>query len=633
MPRDADLKNGQLDTIAMHSSERSNAFGDVELSGIAHWNLRPWLIFGIGAIASALLFNFARGAIDDVARLRFERQARDAVAIMEERIQFYSDILYGLRALFSSRGMVSRLQFNRFVAALDLKDRFPGFDVVNYAAYVPAHAKEQFIESVRRDTSLDPLGYPHFDIRPAGERPEYFVLAYVEPMQGFEFAFGRDLGANLDAAEPQHLVVALHAARDSGELTASGVPIRIKRRDREYTGLAMRLAVYRSGMPLRTVDERRAAYIGSVGAGFNIDDLMKGVLNESSMKFIRLQVHDVRPAAAAGTQSVHSDRRRLFDSAQPPAGAAAPDLEPAGHLSQMLSIQVGGRIWEIQFSAPKVAVIDRVDALLPWAVLAAGLLLSALLAGMFFSLSSSRSRALAIAQEITRDLRESEKELRASGAQLQALSHRLVELQESERRQLARELHDRVGQNLTALSISLDILRTQTGAGDATAMRSRLDDASALLDSTAGVIENVMEELRPPMLDDYGLAPALEWYANQFCLRTGIHVAVKCEGEAHRAPATIEIALFRIVQEALNNVVKHAGASSVTIALHGSQDHLALAVTDNGAGYDPAVSPNTRRRQGLGMVTMRERAEALGGTFDIDAAPGRGTSVRIRVPR
>ena len=617
----------------MHPSERSNPMTGIVLPGVAHWNLRPWLILASGLIASVLLFSFARGAIDDLSRLRFERQARDAVAIMEERIQFYSDILYGLRALFASQGMVNRLQFNRFVAALDLKDRFPGFDVVNYAAYVPASAKEQFIESVRRDTSLDPHGYPHFDIRPAGERPEYFVLAYVEPMQGFEFAFGRDLGANLDAADPRHLVVALHAARDSGELTASGVPIRIKRRDREYTGLAMRLAVYRSGMPLRTLEERRAAYIGSVGAGFNIDDLMKGVLNESSMQYIRLQVDDVRPVSAAATHGPHGERRSLFDShAQSFSGAGSAELDPKAQFSQILSIQVGGRIWEVRFSAPKSTIIDRIDALLPWAVLAVGLLLSALLSGMFYSLSSSRSRALGIAQEITRDLRTSEKELRASTEQLQALSHRLVELQESERRQLARELHDRVGQNLTALSISLDILKTQHGAGEASAVRSRLDDASALLDSTAGVIENVMAELRPPMLDDYGLAPALEWYANQFCLRSGIQVGVKTEGDAQRAASTIEIALFRIVQEALNNVAKHAGATSVTIVLRRSQGHLALCVADNGAGYDPSVSASMRRRQGLGMVTMRERAEALGGTFDIDAAPGRGTTVQIRVP-
>ena len=116
-------------------------------------------------------------------------------------------------------------------------------------------------------------------------------------------------------------------------------------------------------------------------------------------------------------------------------------------------------------------------------------------------------------------------------------------------------------------------------------------------------------------------------------LAVAAFVWLRAELRASLPDLSGEIALFRIVQEALNNVVKHAGATSVTIALHWSQGHLALAVSDNGAGYDPAVIPNTRRRQGLGMVTMRERAEALGGTFDIDAAPGRGTSVRIRVPR
>src|SRR6185295_13129367 len=150
--------------------------------------------------------------------------------------------------------------------------------------------------------------------------------------------------------------------------------------------------------------------------------------------------------------------------------------------------------------------------------------------------------------------------------QLQALSRRLVDVQESERRQFSRELHDRVGQNLTALSISLDILKTQLAGGNEAA-RLRLEDAGALLESTTATIENVMSELRPPMLDDYGLLPALQWYAAEVSRRTGIEVVVEGDDKTGRLPQASEIALFRIMQEALNNIAKHAHASHVRISL------------------------------------------------------------------
>jgi signal transduction histidine kinase len=592
-------------------------------------DMLPWLILAVGILASLMIFAVVRHAIEDVARLRFERQARDAVAVIEERIQFYSDILYGLRALFASQGPVNRLQFHRFVQSLDLKQRFPGFDVVNYAVYIPARDKQRFEESVRNDTSLDPRGYPEFRITPPGDRAEYYVLAYVEPMAGFEFAFGRDMGANPDATHP--VVVALESARDSGKLTASGVPIRIRRGGKEYIGLAMRLAVYRSGMPSNTVAQRRAAYLGSIGAGFNVEDLMRGVLDENTMRNVRLELYDVGAVPAGASRESKGKEWPLFDSRRFAPNSSAQELtDPGAGFMHSLTTDVGGRVWKVQFTAPKDAVIEGVDALLPWLVLGGGLLSSALLFGMFYSLASSRSRAVEIANEITKDLRESEKELRVSAEQLQAMSRQLVDVQESDRRQFSRELHDRVGQNLTALSISLDILKTQLSEKGNEALRSRLDDAGALLEATAGSIENVMSELRPPMLDDYGLLPAVQWYAKEFSSRTGIQVTVDGDEGMRRLTQTGEIALFRIMQEALNNVAKHAHARSVGIMLEHSDDQLIMSVSDDGVGLDGASV--SKRRPGLGMVTMRERTQAVGGRFEIGAAAGRGTRVVVRIP-
>jgi signal transduction histidine kinase/CHASE1-domain containing sensor protein len=603
----------------------------------AAWRTRPealvpWILLAIGIPASFVLSSVVEESVENVARLRFEREASDAKAVIEHRINFYADILYGLKALFASHGPVSRLEFHRFVQSLDLKGRYPGFDVVNYAPHVTAERKARFEESVRTDTSLDPRGYPQFAIRPPGARAEYFVIAYIEPAAGFEFAFGLDLGANPNAADPGPLVTALHSARDSGELTASGVPLRIKSRGGDYTGLAMRLAVYGSGMPLGTVEQRRAAYVGSVGAGFNVANLMAGVLDAKKAQYMHFKLYDAGSAADTAASGGAGRSWLLFDSKQAAAAASPTTGETDAAFAHVLPIRVGGRIWEAHFNARKDTVIDRVDALLPRGVLAAGLLSSALLFGMLYFLASSRSRAVEIANEMTRDLRKSEKELQASTEQLQAMSRQLVEIQESERRQLARELHDRVGQNLTALSITLDILRTQIPEPASDASRSRLDDATALVDSTTGVIENVMTELRPPMLDDYGLLPALQWYATQFSGRTGIEVKVHGDEGMERLPQATEIALFRIAQEALTNVAKHAHATHVDIGLEHTGRRFTLAISDDGVGLEAGAPSAAGRRQGLGMVTMRERSQSAGGRFEIGSAAGGGTRVVVRIP-
>jgi signal transduction histidine kinase len=278
----------------------------------------------------------------------------------------------------------------------------------------------------------------------------------------------------------------------------------------------------------------------------------------------------------------------------------------------------------VSLSAPKAAMMEGIEAYMPAIILGGGLFSSVLLFSVFYSVASSRSRAVAMANEMTEDLRNSTR-------QLQALSRRLVDAQESERRRFSRELHDQVGQNLTALSINLDILKGQLVAAGEPA-HSRIEDASKLLESTAATIENVMSELRPPMLDDYGLLPALQWYANDFVRRTGIEASVSGDDGELRLGQSSEIALFRIVQEALNNVAKHAHASRVRIALARAGDEFVMTIADDGMGYGAGGHGSSRRRSGLGMVTMRERTQALGGRFEIGPAPGGGTRLTVTVP-
>jgi PAS domain S-box-containing protein len=224
--------------------------------------------------------------------------------------------------------------------------------------------------------------------------------------------------------------------------------------------------------------------------------------------------------------------------------------------------------------------------------------------------------------------RHSETALRQAAQDLHGLTRRLVQAEEAERKRIARELHDRVGQALSALNINLDIVLRSEGL--APAARQRLVDSVNLVEGTLQSIEGVMAELRPPLLDEYGLTAALGWHAQEFSRRTGIQVSV--DGEAAEAVRGLRVeaalALFRIAQEALNNVLKHARAAAVRVEVALGASDVVLSVQDDGTGFEASQLPRGR----LGMTTMRERAEAAGGRLEIDSAPGRGTRVIATVP-
>lgn len=141
-----------------------------------------------------------------------------------------------------------------------------------------------------------------------------------------------------------------------------------------------------------------------------------------------------------------------------------------------------------------------------------------------------------------------------------------------------------------------------------------------------------MAELRPPMLDDYGLLPALHWYAKDFSKRTGIEVTVAGSDTADRLAPEMEITFFRIAQEALTNVAKHARARSAEIVLEHSATHCLMTLTDDGIGLDRTAARDTERRPRLGMVTMRERAQAVGASFLVRTVQDGGTQVAVSVP-
>jgi signal transduction histidine kinase len=212
---------------------------------------------------------------------------------------------------------------------------------------------------------------------------------------------------------------------------------------------------------------------------------------------------------------------------------------------------------------------------------------------------------------------------------LQRLSARLVQAQEDERRTIARELHDEIGQALTAAKMEIALAkRSTTAAGPGDPLR----ELESITDRTIQTVRDLSLLLHPSLLDDLGLAAALEWHAGTFSKRTGIRTDVLHDGMQQRLSTEIETCAYRIVQEALNNVAKHSGASRCGIECRRSDGLLVVVVEDNGQGFDRWQWERDRGRRGLGLVGIQERVAGFGGTFGLETAPGRGTRLTVELP-
>ncbi len=217
-------------------------------------------------------------------------------------------------------------------------------------------------------------------------------------------------------------------------------------------------------------------------------------------------------------------------------------------------------------------------------------------------------------------------ELAQANTALRAMSLRLVEVQEQERRFLARELHDEAGQVLTGLKMVVDQALLEAPEP----LRPRLDDAVKLINDLISRVRSLSLELRPQMLDDLGLLVALDWLFKRYTQQTSIRVDFRRTALDARLPALLETAIFRIAQEALTNVARHARVNEVIVRLWVDAERVGLQVTDKGAGVD--VDAALAARSSTGLSGMKERAELLGGEFTLESKPGQGTRLTVELP-
>ncbi|MFN0119450.1 MAG: PAS domain-containing protein [Blastocatellia bacterium] len=243
--------------------------------------------------------------------------------------------------------------------------------------------------------------------------------------------------------------------------------------------------------------------------------------------------------------------------------------------------------------------------------------------------TSGKLLILGVGQDIT-ERRQMEEEIRAGRDRLKMLSHQLITTQENERRAIARELHDQIGQELTALKINMQNCQRRNQAPE---LEQLIRENTELTENLLRQLRDLSLDLRPSLLDDLGLVPALRWYTDRQSQRTGMRVQFIAPPYVARLAPEIETVCFRIAQEALTNVVRHAAATSATVELRQSDRETSLLIIDDGHGFDAGEKLLRAARGGsLGLLGMQERAQLAGGTLTFETASGQGTRVIATFP-
>ncbi len=370
------------------------AFDDAKLDPIARLQQLPlrhrwlrWAVLAASLAFSAVSTYYFGIEVRQEARSRFETVGIGVANDVQSRIRAYGDVLYALRGLFDASDKVTRDEFHQFAQALSLAERYPGATNISFASRVPHAKKLEFERAVRAETSPLIKGLPEFAIKPPGERPEYAVLTYIEPMGKNVPAWGLDLNA-----DPLRRSVT-DRARDTGRMASSSGVTLLRDSNAGVSSTLLRLALYRGGGVPGSVEERQRLYWGMVGSTVRIGEMIGATLSKDILSRAQLQIYEAGDApaedAAGGTL--------LFDSAA--SGTAASAAAPAEFSGYAVThrLAVGDREWRLRI-VPRKDPVDLLDKAGIAAILAALLAISALLFWLMTSVATSESRGAELAK-------------------------------------------------------------------------------------------------------------------------------------------------------------------------------------------------------------------------------------------
>jgi signal transduction histidine kinase len=566
-------------------------------------------------LLTILAFYYVRQNVEAEARTRFDEITQATRAAIYRRVNAYLAAMFGARGLLRVSDSVERDEWDGYVRSIEpgsplrKSQSLEGLQSLSFATHLRPGERETYSRTAQQQGVRDLWPEPN------GQRSAYFPLKFVAP----SYEANRKM-INYDAySNPAHRSV-MDLARDTGQPQATGMDYVLSNAPPyseanlfEKKGFVVYLPVYQKDEPHHTVAERRHNLRGFVVGTFKTEELFAHTFGRTFHPAIDFEVYDGEDAASSSL---------LYDNNGVRSAGKKGD---AALFSKVTRIKVadtrsGSREWALYFATlPKFERGARSN--LPALVLASGVTVSLLLFAITWMLVRSRTEAF----RASADLKEANRDLEQANTELQRSREGLVSAREEERRRLRRDLHDGVGPQLAALMLELETASDLVSDNqEASALMAKLSERASELVSD---VRRSVHALRPPALDELGLVGALREGALQYG-PAGLRVSVENPEELSHLPAAVEVACYRIAQEALANVVRHARAShcSIRIRLDEEAEALSVEVEDDGRGIRDDDSA------GVGMLSMRERTEELGGWCTVQPLLGGGTLVRALLP-
>jgi signal transduction histidine kinase len=626
-----------------HSGDRGEAATDVlgEIGGPAarHWWLLPAVFLGVGlavtAAATIFLANYANTRRAEAFRGRAEQMAVG----LKARVDVNAEVLFALRGLFAVGDTVDRRDFRTFAQVGGLAGRLPALEVLEFVRRISDEDRATFEEGVRRDASLNGVGYPGFAIYPQSARSEYWVVDFVEALAGNDTAFGLDLGSDSD------WLAAIEAVRDTGTLlgTASvGMP-----EEGDVEDFLLLLAVYDSGVS-QSIEERRDSVVGVLVSRIRTDFLMGVALGAVPNEQFEVYIVDA-PGVGGGTETL------VFDSDDRTTGLASGATSP-------IPVSVGGMTWALVVTE-MTGSLPAMGGWMTWLVLGGGIVSSGVVALLEALRARLRSRATALALRVTTEVRrrsaelaQANEELGAAGQQLRVTGERLVASNRELEEFASVAAHD-LQEPLRKIQAFGDRLAASVGArlGErerdylgriidaATRMRSLVE--SLLNYSRVTRRGNPFERVDLNEIVDKALSD-LEVVAASTGSRVERGDFPTIHGDAEQ--------LHRLMVNLVGNALKYRHPDrSPVIRIHGTQlesdgpesgRRCEIVVEDNGIGFEPEYADRIfgvfqrlhgradYEGTGIGLAICRRIVERHGGEILAEGRPGEGATFTIRLP-
>ena len=595
-------------------------------SCLVRLKLSAWCALLFGLIASFTLFFSLCHGQQETEHDRFERRAHFRVAMVKDGMNNAIEALRVVNQLFVTSDSVSREQFHSFTEPLCL--RYPYIEAFGYHRLISGSERPAYEMQMQRQ-------YPGFAIVDmldgkrvvAAEKERYRVVSYVEPMAKNEAVFG------LDAASLPFQDQAIRRARETGLPSATGL-FTFYQGTGSQRGFHLIKALYKPAAALDNVAKREQAVTGYTVVMLRAGDLFEKILTSEKI-FANIGL-EMRVYAA----DTADESKRVYG---PPASTERSSfrLESLfGHHQEALfqSFELAGAQWHLSIEAQATPFLATHASSL--FALVMGLIMTAAATAFLQSIELRAQRVQRLVAQRTEELHQVnaillqdiqtraqlEQALMASEERLRKLAGHLELVREDERKRIARDIHDDLGQNLLALRIDVSMMAMRPHTIMVT--QERINAALNQIDTTIRAVRTIINDLRPVVLD-LGLHAAVEWQAREFERRSGIVCELQIDHDEFALDDKQATALFRIVQESLTNISRHSKASHVHIEMQRRDGGLFLTIADDGVGLAP---DRERNLNAFGLVGIEERIHSLGGTFFTANNPGQGMAIMLSVP-